>query len=379
MGADGEKRIVLVSSLAFYPYHWEALRAICRDYRATATVLAFDAPELPSVHQQIGWVADHDDWKPDVRTAPHGGSRTWLAEQIRTVRPDAIWVQEEPTDYRLLEVLRVCWWQRRTRIVAAVCENIFAAAPLRLSLVRRTLWHRLDCLVAVATPSIDGIRRVGMPRRVEAIPLVAGAGSPPEHVPDAPPLLPPGTFIVGFAGRIVAEKGWRVLAEAVAQLPPRIGLAIAGDGADADELRALLAADARLARRTTVVGLLPKAEMWSFYARLDCLAVPSLTTPTWKEQFGGVVADGLAAGLPVIGSSSGSIPEVLGEAGIVVPEGDAQALAAAIARLAADPSACADLSQRARRRFDGEFAIDRYAAKLARALGLEPRRPGPGR
>jgi glycosyltransferase involved in cell wall biosynthesis len=72
--------------------------------------------------------------------------------------------------------------------------------------------------------------------------------------------------------------------------------------------------------------------------RFDVLVGPSLTTPRWKEQFGRMLVEAMACGVPVIGSDSGEIPNVIGDAGIVVPEGDCVALRTAIARLRDDPA-----------------------------------------
>src|SRR4029077_9932106 len=112
--------------------------------------------------------------------------------------------------------------------------------------------------------------------------------------------------------------------EALEALPGEFKLAVAGDGPDRDALREALPG------RVHYAGLLPKAELWSFYAALDCLAVPSLTRPRWKEQLGGTLLDGLAMGVPVVASASGGLPDAIGEAGVLVPEGDAFALAEAL-------------------------------------------------
>jgi len=361
-------KLVLYSRLAFYPIHWQALEQIVARYDVEAVVLAAPSPELPSVH------AAHGTAQPvagiEVRRMPAGSRRervTWLARQLHEIGPDAVWVQEEPIDPFLLVILALSRFRKKPRIVASVCENIFPrpASPL-VRAARRALWPRLDRLIAVAQPSIDGIRAAGMPASVPGDSLVAGGLEPPAHV-EPLTLFVEGDFVVGFSGRIVEEKGWRVLADALATLPDEFKLAVAGDGPDLDTLLAALPG------RAHSVGLLPKDELWSFYAALDCLAVPSLTTPRWKEQLGGTLLDGLAMGVPVVASASGGLPDAMGEAGLLVPEGDAGALAGALRRLRDDPALRASLAEAGRERFRREFAIPAYADKIAAALELPSR------
>jgi glycosyltransferase involved in cell wall biosynthesis len=357
-------KLVLYSRLAFYPAHWQALEEIVRRYDVEAFVLAAPSPELPSVHEA------HGTAEPGagvvVRHMPAGSRReraAWLAQQLRRIKPDAIWVQEEPIDPFLLEMLALYRLRRRPRIVAAVCENIFPPPDGRVErIARRLLWPRLDELIAVASASVDGIRAAGMPESVAVETLVAGGLAPPEHV--APMQLPfaESDFVVGFAGRIVEEKGWRVLVEAFGLLPDDFKLAVAGEGPDRDAVP----------DSAHKVGLLPKRELWSFYAALDALAVPSLTMPRWKEQLGQTVLDGLAIGVPVVASASGGLPDAIGDAGILVPEGDPDALADALKRLRDDASLRERFAAAGRERFNREFAIPAYADKIAAALELRP-------
>ena len=100
--------------------------------------------------------------------------------------------------------------------------------------------------------------------------------------------------------------------------------------------------------------------------------MPSLTTPRWKEQLGGTLLDGLAMGVPVVASSSGGLPDAMGEAGILVPEDDAAALAGSLRRLRDDEALRERLARAGRERFDREFAIPAYARKIAAALELRP-------
>ena len=363
-------KLVLYSRLAFYPVHWQALEQIAARYDVQATALAAPAPALPSVHEAHG-TADPADGEIEVRRMPAGSRRArvaWLARQLRELRPDAVWVQEEPIDPFLLEILALYRLRRRPRIVVSVCENIFPPPESPVErLARRLLWPRIDRLIAVATPSVDGIRAAGMPASVPVATLVAGGLEPPRGV--RPLVLSFGreSFVVGFAGRVVEEKGWRVLVDALRSLPDEFTLAVAGDGPD------LAALEEALPGRVHLVGLVPKSELWSFYAALDCLAVPSLTTPRWKEQLGGTLLDGLAMGVPVVASASGGLPDAVGEAGILVPEGDAHALAEALRRLRHDAALHERLAETGRERFRREFAIPAYADKIAASLGLAPR------
>ncbi len=362
-------KLVLYSRLAFYPVHWQALEEIAARYDVEPVVLAAPAPELPTVHEAHGTI-DPAGTTIDVRRMPAGSRRgrlAWLARQLREIGPDAVWVQEEPIDPFLLEILALCRLRRRPRIVVSVCENIFPPPASRLvRAARRLLWPRIDRLIAVASPSVDGIRAAGMPGSVPASTLVAGGLGPPEDVRPLDLPFGEGSFVVGFAGRIVEEKGWRVLVDALRTLPDELVLAVAGDGPDLEAL------EEALPGRVHVAGLLPKSELWGFYAALDCLAVPSLTTPRWKEQLGGTLLDGLATGVPAVASASGGLPDALGDAGILVPEGDAAALADALRRLRDDAALRDRLAAAGRERFRREFAIPAYADKIAAALELQP-------
>jgi len=373
-----DERLVFYSKIAFYPIHWEAFKYLVSHFRIRSTVIADAPPDLPTVHQQLGWIESRTVFQEDpsleIRFMPEASltiKARWLHQQLQALRPDAIWVQEEPTDYFLLQILRMYLFDRRPRIVSAVCENIFSRGSPPVWLARRLLWSRLDGLLAVATPSLEGIRAAGMPSRVPGTTLVAGALLPPDHVE---PLPLPFTrtaedFVTGFAGRICEEKGWKVLLSALLSLPISYKCLIAGDGPQLAELLSWIGKEA-LQGRVFYVGLLPKDVLWRFYFALDCLVVPSLTFPKWKEQFGGVLADGMAMGLPLVGSDSGAIPEVVGPAGLIVPENDPDALAAAIKRIRQDPSLRHELGEAGRQRFWTEFAIPAYGRKIAQALHL---------
>lgn len=181
--------------------------------------------------------------------------------------------------------------------------------------------------------------------------------------------VPDGVFLVGFAGRLVPEKGILDLLEAVERLVASglpIRLAVAGSGPLLGELAVRQARGAPLLVRLP----LPRHEMSSFYQALDAFVLPSRTTAFWKEQFGMAAAEAMACGLPVVGSSSGAIPDVLGRAGLVFTEGAVPELEAALARIAADAQLRAQLGAAARRRSARLFSHEAVAAGTLRALEI---------
>src|SRR5262249_44967029 len=132
-------------------------------------------------------------------------------------------------------------------------------------------------------------------------------------------------FRVGFVGRLRPEKGAHLLVDAVSRLGGGARLDLLGWGPEEARLRAQAAA-LGIGERLTVHGALPSERVPEFLSRLDVLALPSLTYPNWKEQFGRALTEAMACEVPVVGSDSGEIARVIGDAGLVFPEGDATAL-----------------------------------------------------
>jgi glycosyltransferase involved in cell wall biosynthesis len=87
-----------------------------------------------------------------------------------------------------------------------------------------------------------------------------------------------------------------------------------------------LATHLGIAKRVTFASPVPSMEMPRFMSALDVLVLPSRTRPNWKEQFGRVLIEAMACGVSVIGSDSGEIPSVIGEAGLVFRQDDVEDL-----------------------------------------------------
>ncbi|MBZ0275063.1 MAG: glycosyltransferase family 4 protein, partial [Anaerolineae bacterium] len=117
-----------------------------------------------------------------------------------------------------------------------------------------------------------------------------------------------------------------------------------------------------IAGRVEWIDWMPSAAMPGEYTRLDALALPSLTRPNWKEQFGRVLVEAMASGVPVIGSSSGAIPDVIGDGGLIAPEGDVTALADGLRRLQTDVALRVSLAEKGRARVLAHYTHQQVAA-----------------
>lgn len=180
----------------------------------------------------------------------------------------------------------------------------------------------------------------------------------------------PGTITVGFLGRLVPEKGLLVLLDALAR-DPRLRLRVGGTGPLGAELPSLAAA-AGVGGRVDLLGAIDPGDIPEFLRSLDVLAVPSLPTPSWTEQFGRVAVEAMACGVPVVSSDAGALPDVVGGAGIVVPGGDAAALADALAEAAGPRAAELRASGAVRAEECSWAAVGRDYLDLYRAVRHEP-------
>src|SRR5690606_2150032 len=135
---------------------------------------------------------------------------------------------------------------------------------------------------------------------------------------------------------------------------PGTRLIIMGDGPERDRLEAL-AESLGSAERVTFAGHVPSLEMPRWLAALDILVLPTVGRKGWAEQFGRILIEAMACGVPVIGSRSGEIPRVIGEAGLLVAEGDERGLTEAIRALSGEAELRTGLGARGRAR-----VLDRF-------------------
>lgn len=201
-------------------------------------------------------------------------------------------------------------------------------------------------------------------------------GAPGERIVVSPPGIDVDRFagverhpeVVVSAGRLVWEKGHQDVMRALAAIrrgvvdgtAPR--LLVVGSGPEESRLRRY-ATDLGIADLVEFAAV-PYERMPELLGRASCLVLASLAVPMWEEQFGMVLAEAMAAGVPIVASSSGAIPEVVGDDADLFEPGDWLGLARLLAR---GPSRLASPERIAR--FSTEAAAGRLADAYERVAG----------
>jgi glycosyltransferase involved in cell wall biosynthesis len=277
-----------------------------------------------------------------------------LGGLLDRIQPDLVHVDEEPYNFATYLALRAAK-RAGARRLFYTWQNIYRSIPLPFSLVERANYAFADAAIAANVDASVVLRRKGFQRRIAVI--------PPGLDPDL--YLPAGgirreRFRIGYIGRLVHEKGVDVLIRAGQMLAGDWSLQIVGEGDQIETLRKLtrqLEIEDRVEFRPAVGS----SEVPSILRELDVLVLPSRTRPNWREQFGRVLMEAMACAVPVVGSTCGEIPRVIGEGGLVFTEDDVRALNAHLRALQSDPELRKELGSRGRERVLSNFSHRRVA------------------
>ncbi len=278
-----------------------------------------------------------------------------LLREIAAFRPHLVHIDEEPYNLATWQAL---WGARRVgaRTLFFTWQNIPRHYPPPFGWGERWVLDTVDAAIVGTEGAAQVWRGKGFTKPMAVIPqfgVDTERFQPPARRATRP-------FTIGYVGRLVAEKGIHLLLEAVAQLGGDWRLQIVGGGPQ----RQALAEQARrldIHQRVSFTPQMPSTDILSVYHQLDVLVLPSLTRPNWKEQFGRVLVEAMACGVAVVGSDSGAIPNVIGDAGYIFPEGDALALRQRLRSLQTEPEERARMAARGRARVLAQFTHQQIA------------------
>ncbi len=285
-----------------------------------------------------------------------------LRQALRDLAPQIVHIDEEPYNPAGAQAQQIASGLHIPTVFVA-WQNIYRAYPLPFARLEHYNYRRTAYIIAGNAGAADVVRRKGYKGPLSVFSVHGVDPNIYFPLPRRERRVYDDRFIIGYLGRLVLYKGTGQLIEAMVGLPEYCRLRFVGSGPDEAELRRL-AAERGVAAQVEFRPAVPTSDVPQTLAEMDTLAAPSLTQPNWVEQFGRVLIEGMACGLPVVGSDSGEIPHVVGDAGIIVPEGDVAALRNALGTLATQPALRAQLGERGRARVLEHYTQEQVARNL---------------
>ncbi len=300
-----------------------------------------------------------------------------LSSVFARVQPDILHIEEEPSSLVSWQLIRAATrLKRQPRIVLFTWQNLVydygSFHPLKPQRyiqprVERRVLDRLDHLIAGNSEAMDIFSAKGCRAPMTLIPqygvdpvkfrpLDSGSALANELGLRGP--------VIGYVGRMLAMKGIDVLIAAAARLKDKNwSMLLLGSGPDKAGFMSQ-AQELGLAGRVNWIESVPAARVAEYMNCMDVMVLPSRGTKVWKEQFGRVLTEAMACQVPVLGSSSGEIPNVIGEGGLVFEEENAEDLAAQLAVLIDDADQRRRLGFAGRDRVMKHYTNERIAAKI---------------
>jgi glycosyltransferase involved in cell wall biosynthesis len=162
-----------------------------------------------------------------------------------------------------------------------------------------------------------------------------------------------GAPVVGFIGRLVPEKGIELLMTVLDRMTTPWRTLVVGSG---PLLPMVSAWGRRHGERVRVVATARHDEVPAYLNAMDVLCAPSRTTRRWREQFGRMLIEAFASGVAVIASTSGEMPYVVADAGLLVAEDDLPGWSRAIEMLTTDRMRRCELARRGRERAESVYS-----------------------
>jgi glycosyltransferase involved in cell wall biosynthesis len=306
---------------------------------------------------------------------------------IREETPEAIYVHHEPY---AAATAQVAFGRMRAGCRAPIgfysAQNISKKYPVPFRWTESWVMRSSRFAFPVSQTVAEVLKRKGFAGEDTVVPLAIDANLYFPR-PEAAVLRAelPGqvgsSFLLGYVGRLVPEKGLLTLIDAFARAGcDHARLVLIGSGPMEEQLRRA-AADLGLGERVRFVGFVPHVEVPRWLSALDAMVLPSETQANWREQFGRVVLEAMACGTPVLGSDSGEIPVLINDTGggLTFHERDADDLARQIRRLAGEPALRRSLADAGRAAVTERYTIDSAAAAFVRTVrrAVEGESPAP--
>ncbi len=296
---------------------------------------------------------------------PHRGIYLPISSKLLQFKPDLIYSEHEQESLIALEITMLrSLFAPRVPLILYSWQNTLRQRSLPVRIVCAITLHAAQHVFCASSEGVEVLRRQGY-RGSSSVVQQIGLDTRYFYPKPADKLrarLNLRGFVIGCIGRLVREKGIDTLLHGVALAQSPLQVLIVGDGPEKDTLETL-AQHLGITERCRFVEAVPYELVVDYMNALDLLVLPSRTTPNWKEQFGRVLIEAMACKVNVAGSDSGAIPEVIGDAGRIFPEGDANRLAIILDELAMGPDLRHTLAERGYRRVMDCYTVEQLAEK----------------
>jgi glycosyltransferase involved in cell wall biosynthesis len=287
---------------------------------------------------------------------------TKLKKIISEVQPDIIFISSEPENFNTFHlVFTVRRFFPNIKIVCATWRNIDYRNdpyPYKLGWINRLIEaytkRRIDICFAhsyTAETLMKDLANWDVVYMPPALNL--------DNFPYNPKISTEikQNFVVGYIGRLVSEKGVDTLIRAIRLTEKNVYVHIIGNGPEKDRLKKL-ADELGINERIKWQDSVEYKDVPNLLKSFNVVVLPSNTTKNWKEQFGRVLIEAMAVGVPVIGSESGEIPDVIGNSGLLFEEGNYKLLSDSINKIQHDIEFRNIIVKKGRERVEKEFSLN---------------------